>query len=348
MASYPTPSAAPGPGPAAPSSVISSINSRQGLGPRRLSRFTEETNMDLRPTASVLAAAHAAEADDADQWYDEDGFSAGIHPDPIDASRAKAHQMHVKAILQAVSSTSHALLCVVVTVAMAMFLRHLGGDWIFYKPSSSQAVALLVLLGLDISLDILSLLRLPHTTWPVWALLLRMTFGIGYVTLFLVYIGIGHVFPNTYTFWAIPPDRSGPVIYLFLWLLGVWNLIHAVLCRHQIAKSARAYFTTLASLPNRRFRDSNSSRRTSGQSATTGWSAWRRSRGSQIIEDDPELDLQRTRRAAALGLGSSGTLTLGEQQSPEGHKHESGVTTAASSIHGSHGPSQPGGRDGTI
>lgn len=84
---------------------------------------------------------------------------------------------------------------------------------------SPQAVTLTVLLGLDIVLDISALAQI-HKKWPGWVVLLRLTCGIGYLIVFMVYIGLGHVFPYMYTYWGIEASYAGPVVYLFLWLIG--------------------------------------------------------------------------------------------------------------------------------
>jgi hypothetical protein len=56
--------------------------------------------------------------------------------------------------------------------------------------------------------------------WPGWALLLRLFFGMAYLATFMAYVGVGRVFPSGYTYWGLPVGFAGPVVYLFLWLLG--------------------------------------------------------------------------------------------------------------------------------
>lgn len=80
-------------------------------------------------------------------------------------------------------------------------------------------MALLVFLGLDTLLDILSLARL-YRAWPCWALRLRLANGVAYIALFMGYVGHGRVFPAGFTYWAMTPGYAGPVVYMFLWLLG--------------------------------------------------------------------------------------------------------------------------------
>jgi len=76
-----------------------------------------------------------------------------------------------------------------------------------------------VFLGLDTLLDVISLVRL-NKEWPAWALVLRLLSAVVYIALFMVYVSHGRVFPPDFTFWAMSPGFAGPVVYLFLWLLG--------------------------------------------------------------------------------------------------------------------------------
>lgn len=77
----------------------------------------------------------------------------------------------------------------------------------------------MALLGIDIGLDVLSVAR-PRGVWPAWSVLLRMACGIGYLAIFMAYIGMGRVFPDGYTYWGLSKGFCGPVVYLFLWLVG--------------------------------------------------------------------------------------------------------------------------------
>lgn len=84
---------------------------------------------------------------------------------------------------------------------------------------SPQAVALCVLLGLDAIFDVFSI-ALFRRSWPGWALLIRLLFGVGYLAIFMAYIAIGRVFTPGYTYWGLDRGYAGPVVYLFLWLIG--------------------------------------------------------------------------------------------------------------------------------
>jgi hypothetical protein len=78
---------------------------------------------------------------------------------------------------------------------------------------------IILLLGIDVLLDIQSFVSLSQK-WPSWALLLRLTCGIGYLTIFMVYVGLGRVFTPGYSYWGIESGFAGPIVYLFLWLIG--------------------------------------------------------------------------------------------------------------------------------
>ena len=52
--------------------------------------------------------------------------------------------------------------------------------------------------------------------WPTWGLVLRFICGFIYITLFLVYVGLGSAFPEGYTYWGLPPHMAAPVVYILL------------------------------------------------------------------------------------------------------------------------------------
>lgn len=76
-----------------------------------------------------------------------------------------------------------------------------------------------MLLSLDICLDIQSAVRF-RKQWLGVLVLLRLTCGIGYLAVFMVYVAMGHVFTAGYTYWGLESGYAGPVVYLFLWLIG--------------------------------------------------------------------------------------------------------------------------------
>ncbi|KAK4172715.1 hypothetical protein QBC36DRAFT_246982 [Triangularia setosa] len=96
---------------------------------------------------------------------------------------------------------------------------------------STPGITLLSLLYLDSILNIVTCFRIRRP-WPTWRLSLRALFGLGYIILFFVYIGFGQgVFPKGWTYWNVPAHMSSPVVYILLWWLGVWDLLHLPVCR---------------------------------------------------------------------------------------------------------------------
>ncbi|GKT48238.1 uncharacterized protein ColSpa_08419 [Colletotrichum spaethianum] len=104
-------------------------------------------------------------------------------------------------------------------------------SWFLYNVSfpltyrtGPAAVALLVVLSTDILLDARSIVH-AHDAWPGWALLLRLLVGTSLIAVFWVYIA-------TY----------GRVLaYMFLWGIGLWDLLFVVLCRHWLGKEVKRY-----------------------------------------------------------------------------------------------------------
>ena len=91
-------------------------------------------------------------------------------------------------------------------------------------------------------------------------------FGVGYLAVFTVYVAFGRVFPPGYTYWSLPAGFVAPVVYLFLWLLGVWDLLDIVFHRRYLGRTVR---TSLAG-----FRDM--SRKSSTRpGSSTGFAAGR-------------------------------------------------------------------------
>lgn len=77
----------------------------------------------------------------------------------------------------------------------------------------------MVFLSIDIVLDLLSAMRTSKPL-PGWALFLRLFTAVAYLAIFMVYVALGKVFPNRYTYWGLPPGFACPLVYLFLWLIG--------------------------------------------------------------------------------------------------------------------------------
>lgn len=78
--------------------------------------------------------------------------------------------------------------------------------------------------------------------WPGWALLLRLALGLGLIAVFTVYIALGgDVFAPDFEYWGMSDAYGRVLAYMFLWGLGLWNLLFVVLCRHWLAKEVKRY-----------------------------------------------------------------------------------------------------------
>jgi hypothetical protein len=84
---------------------------------------------------------------------------------------------------------------------------------------SIQAIVLICVLFADVVLDVITLFR-AQTPWPTWGLVLRVIYGIAYIALFLVYVGLGGPFPRGYTYWGLSVDMAAPVVYILLCVQG--------------------------------------------------------------------------------------------------------------------------------
>lgn len=61
--------------------------------------------------------------------------------------------------------------------------------------------------------------------------------------MFLVYVGFREVFPRGYSYWGMASGFSDPVVYLFLWVLGIWDLLHTSIHRHTLGRPQRRIST---------------------------------------------------------------------------------------------------------
>ncbi|KAK3323703.1 hypothetical protein B0T19DRAFT_212079 [Cercophora scortea] len=322
---------------------------------RRQSRFTEEIQepvsvappppprmQEYTPTNSIY---EPAAVEDYNAYITNSGFHNNANGAAGGASTS------TQMILRGVAGCIHGAVCVMLMAIMVQFLNQWRGEWFRYM--SPLAIALLVLLALDTLLDVACLIRL-NRPWPSWALLLRLVLGIGYLAVFMVYVGFGHVFPFGFTYWAMKPGYAGPVVYLFLWLLGpsirVWNLLHTAIRRHRLGNGVRQY---LAALPSLSLPHSSSSRTNSPhlRSPTTRPSsrlrAWRTRRHERnragalrvIDDDDEEEDLERNTLSISRGTtlennsSSSPAISLHERPTAE-TKARSLTTTTTGSSHG--------------
>lgn len=57
--------------------------------------------------------------------------------------------------------------------------------------------------------------------------------------MFLVYVGFREVFPRGYSYWGMASGFSDPVVYLFLWVIGIWDLLHTSIHRHSLGRDLR-------------------------------------------------------------------------------------------------------------
>lgn len=111
----------------------------------------------------------------------------------------------------------------------------------------------------------------PSKKWQGATLLLRLLLSLGYIAQFFLYVGFRPVFPKDYAYWGMRAGFSEPVVYILLWVTGLWNLLHTTIHRHTLGRDLRRYFTR--NPPNQQRQQSNNSRAQQSQ---------RRSRHSTI------------------------------------------------------------------
>ncbi|KEZ39983.1 hypothetical protein SAPIO_CDS8961 [Scedosporium apiospermum] len=145
--------------------------------------------------------------------------------------------------LRVFSDFVHILTCMILLLIMAFFLNY--DDGAISGPFGAPAVFLLVLLGLDIILDFQSIGRYDKM-WKGWALVLRLVFGMGYTSTFIAYIAMGRAFPAEYSYWGLTAQYATPMVYIFLWILGVWNLVYCAISRRQFTNEIRRYRAALS------------------------------------------------------------------------------------------------------
>ncbi|KAH8765442.1 hypothetical protein F5883DRAFT_645258 [Diaporthe sp. PMI_573] len=117
-----------------------------------------------------------------------------------------------KVALRVINGVVHAAACALLLSIMTEFLYRYRG-----REQRPPAIALTSLVATDISLDIYAVSR-AKTKWQALALILRLLCGLGYIAMFLVYVGFREVFPQGYSYWGMSSGFSDPVVYLFLWL----------------------------------------------------------------------------------------------------------------------------------
>ncbi|KAK4199952.1 hypothetical protein QBC40DRAFT_297027 [Triangularia verruculosa] len=152
---------------------------------------------------------------------------SGLHPPPPGGlSPAEKKRIWLRLANSVLHSAPALVLLYIMSTSISAFRS--GRSSAKY---SSPGITLLSMLYLDAILNILTCFWIRHP-WPTWRLSLRVVFGLGYIILFFIYIGFGlGVFPKGWTYWNIPEHMATPVVYIFLWWLGVWDLLHLPVCR---------------------------------------------------------------------------------------------------------------------
>lgn len=157
------------------------------------------------------------------------------------------------------------------------------------------AIALTILVATDISLDIYSVAR-AKKKWQALPLIARLLCGLGYIAMFLVYVGFREVFPRGYAYWGMGSGFSDPVVYLLLWVIGIWDLLHTSIHRHTLGRDLRTGIT---------LRPTNS-----GDAQVSNTVSTSHTRGVQ-----PRTPYQLER-----GMATEANIVLGEVQSGEKHR----------------------------
>jgi len=201
----------------------------------------------------------------------------------------------IELIARGMNGCLHGAACVVLIALMVEFLAQVEGAW--PEQIAAQAVTLLLFLALDTLLDIISLVRLQKQ-WAPWALHLRLVSGVAYIILFMAYIAHGNVFPQGYSFWAMPPMFTGPVVYIFLWLLGLWNLCHVALRRHRLGRGLRACIPSSSAQPL-----------SPGSTANPRWRRWIGTRDRYSRTADRDVETQPHFQPRVMAMDTIATTT---------------------------------------
>lgn len=136
--------------------------------------------------------------------------------------------------------------------------------------------------------------------------------------MFLVYVGFREVFPHGYSYWGMGSGFSDPVVYIFLWVIGIWDLLHTSIHRHTLGRVRGGMFF---SQHRRRPNDSGVSQVSNPLSAP-------RTRGNH----------PRTPSQVERGLDTEATIALSEIHSGE-KSHEQGYTMSRSGASSTSGES---------
>ncbi|KAK3306803.1 uncharacterized protein B0T15DRAFT_154132 [Chaetomium strumarium] len=324
--------------PATPSSAYtpspSTPTGRPRLSSRRTSRFTEEVMTERTPAASVSERSM-------------DYYIYGPSAEDLNANVGNFHRCSVpntstthietepartnwETWLRFLNSSGHAIPCLVllafVSCAMRVLREHMGSYM------SINAVFAICFLSFDIALDVVTLSRVSRP-WPTWGLVLRLGCGIVYIVIFLVYVGLGGVFPGRYTYWGLSADNAGIMVYVLLCVEGIWNLLHVPVCRYRLGAPLLRHASPekVCQPPptdnrvsfNQRFSMAGTEQ-TEHSSISLTWRRWVRTRSTHYSREDLGCGMQRmgTREPSV-------DLTLREQPGEEEDEPGSSRTTSS-------------------
>lgn len=102
------------------------------------------------------------------------------------------------------------------------------------------ALVVVAFTTIDLAIDLIHTFLLS-LSWSAVALLPRLLLGMGYLAVFMAHVGLQKVFPPGYTYWGLRAEYAGPIVYLFLWALGVWDMLHVCVNRHQVGLDTRKW-----------------------------------------------------------------------------------------------------------
>ncbi|KAL2873759.1 hypothetical protein SGCOL_011074 [Colletotrichum sp. CLE4] len=141
---------------------------------------------------------------------------------------------------QIANDVAHVAAASILLWIMSWFLYNVSFPLTYH--TGPAAVALIAILSTDILLDARSIVH-AHDPWPGWTLLLRLLLGASLIAIFWVYIALGDVFARGFTYWGMPDTYGRVLAYMFLWGIGLWDLLFVVLCRHWLGKEVKRYGT---------------------------------------------------------------------------------------------------------
>ncbi|KAK7450403.1 hypothetical protein CaCOL14_003236 [Colletotrichum acutatum] len=146
---------------------------------------------------------------------------------------------------QIANDVAHVAAASILLWIMSWFLYNVSFPLTY--PTGPAAVALIAILSTDILLDARSIVH-AHDPWPGWTLLIRLVLGASLIAIFWVYISLGDVFARGFTYWGMSDTYGRVLAYMFLWGIGLWDLLFVVLCRHWLGKEVRRYGTKARSV----------------------------------------------------------------------------------------------------